>query len=208
MRKRYLIFFLGLIIQSVGITLVVKSLLGTSPISSVPYVLSLALPFTFGQTTMAVSTLFVIAQFLIARKDFPTIQFLQIPVTIIFGVCIDISMYLLAWVVPEAYLWKIFVLLLGAILVALGVAFQILADVLMLSGEGIVYAISCVFKIEFGKVKTRFDCFLVASAVILSLYYLGTIEGVREGTLISALITGVIARFFIRLLKPILHLKK
>lgn len=207
MKKRYLVFFLGLVIQSVGITLVVKSLLGTSPISSVPYVLSLALPFTFGQTTMAVSILFVVAQFLLARENFPPIQFLQIPINLIFGVCIDISMYLLAWVVPQAYLMKIFVLLFGAVLVALGVALQILADVLMLSGEGIVYAISCVFKIEFGKVKTRFDCFLVATAVILSLFYLGTIEGVREGTLISALVTGVIARFFIRMLKPALKLK-
>lgn len=32
--------------MSLGIVLIIKSALGTSPISSVPYVLSLALPFT------------------------------------------------------------------------------------------------------------------------------------------------------------------
>ena len=43
MIKRYGIFLIGLIFMSLGIVLIIKSALGTSPISSVPYVLSLAL---------------------------------------------------------------------------------------------------------------------------------------------------------------------
>lgn len=49
MIKRYGIFLIGL-----------TSALGTSPISSVPYVLSLALPFTVGQFNFAVSSLMFI----------------------------------------------------------------------------------------------------------------------------------------------------
>lgn len=49
MIKRYGIFLIGLTFMSLGIVLIIKSALGTSPISSVPYVLSLALPFTVGQ---------------------------------------------------------------------------------------------------------------------------------------------------------------
>lgn len=60
-------------IQSAGIALVVKSLLGTSPISSLPYVLSLILPFTFGQTTFAVNMLFVVFELLMLRRNFPAV---------------------------------------------------------------------------------------------------------------------------------------
>ena len=39
--KRYIIFFIGLYINSLGVALITKASLGTSPISSIPYVLSL-----------------------------------------------------------------------------------------------------------------------------------------------------------------------
>ncbi len=74
---------------------------------------------------------------------------------------------------------------------------QVIANVLMLPGEGIVYAISTVFKWEFGRVKTCFDCSIVASALLLSLTVLHTLTGVREGTLAAALLTGITARFLI-----------
>ena len=183
-------------IQSAGIALVVKSLLGTSPISSLPYVLSLISPFTFGQTTFAINMVFVVFELLMLRRDFPAVFWLQIPVTILFGFCIDFFMNLFT-IVPDAYALKLLLCLLGTALVALGVAGQGIADVLMLAGEAIVQAISQVFHFEFGWVKTAFDCSLVVSAAIFSYTQLGTIEGIREGTLISALITGSIARFFI-----------
>lgn len=125
-------------IQSAGIALVVKSLLGTSPISSLPYVLSLISPFTFGQTTFAVNMVFVVFELLMLRRDFPAVFWLQIPVTILFGFCIDFFMRLFA-IVPEAYALKLLLCLLGTSLVALGVAGQGIADVLMLAGEGAVY---------------------------------------------------------------------
>ena len=36
--KRYIIFFIGLYINSLGVALITKASLGTSPISSIPYV--------------------------------------------------------------------------------------------------------------------------------------------------------------------------
>lgn len=195
--KRYLIFTIGILVQSAGIALVVKSLLGTSPISSLPYVLSLAYPFTLGQTTFVVNMAFLVGQIALLRHRFNSVQLFQIPVTLVFAFFIDVSMALLENVIPELYLAKMAVLLLGAAFVALGVSLQVIAHVLMLAGEAIVQAISQVFHFEFGWIKTAFDCTLVASAALFSFTQLGTIEGIREGTLISALITGSIARFFI-----------
>ena len=165
-------------IQSAGIALVVKSLLGTSPISSLPYVLSLILPFTFGQTTFAVNMVFVVFELLMLRRDFPAVFWLQIPVTILFGFCIDFFMQLFA-IVPEAYALKLLLCLLGTALVALGVAGQGIADVLMLAGEGAVYVFARKTGIDFGKVKVGNDISLVAIAAIVSVLTIGTIEGIR-----------------------------
>ena len=82
-------------------------------------------------------------------------------------------------------------------------AVQGIANVLMLPGEGIVYAVSRCFHIEFGKVKAANDVSLVSLAAVISLAYLGGIEGIREGTLISALITGTIARYFLKNLSKV-----
>ena len=200
--KRYLLLILAVMIQSAGIALVVKSLLGTSPISSLTYVLSLISPFTFGQTTFAVNMVFVVFELLMLRRDFPAVFWLQIPVTILFGFCIDFFMQLFA-IVPEAYALKLLLCLLGTALVALGVAGQGIADVLMLAGEGAVYVFARKTGIDFGKVKVGNDISLVAIAAIVSVLTIGTIEGIREGTLISALLTGIIARFYLRHLSRI-----
>ena len=63
--KRYMIFTIGILLQSAGIALVVKSLLGTSPISSVPYVLSLVFPYSLGEMTFLINMVFLLAQVLI-----------------------------------------------------------------------------------------------------------------------------------------------
>ncbi|MFA6851083.1 MAG: DUF6198 family protein, partial [Selenomonadaceae bacterium] len=136
--KRYLIFFIGMLVQSAGIALVVKSLLGTSPISSVPYVLSQAFPYTLGTMTFAVNMVFIAAQIVILQHDFHPPQLLQIPVTFVFAAFIDMHMYLLSGVVPEQYVLKLLVLFIGVAFVALGVSLQVIANVVMLSGEAIV----------------------------------------------------------------------
>ena len=196
--QRYILFFLGILVQAAGITLLVKSLLGTSPISTTPYAMSLILPYTFGQTTLMVNMLFVLGEILLLRRKFHAVQLMQVPITFVFTIFIDFFMAILFHTVPEFYPWRMLILLSGTALIALGVALQVIANVLMLPGEGFVYAISQAFCIEFGKVKTWFDCILVATGATLCLLFLPSIEGIREGTLISALITGSIARWFIR----------
>lgn len=194
---RYSLFVFAVVVQASGIPLVVKSLLGTSPISSLPYVISLASPFSLGQMTFAINLLLILAQYLLLRSRFDNIQFLQVPVLVVFSYFIDFFMAIWAWVTPQSYILQLITLLMGTTLIAFGVAVQGIANVLMLPGEGIVYAVSRYFHLDFGKVKTANDVILVALAALISLRYLGGIEGIREGTLIAALITGTIARFFL-----------
>ena len=82
---RYAWFILGIVINGFGVAAITKAALGTSPISSVPYVLSLRFPFSLGQFTFIFNMFLILGQWLLLKKDFKPFQFLQIGVTFIFS---------------------------------------------------------------------------------------------------------------------------
>ena len=192
--KRYLIFLVGLFVNSLGVSLITKANLGTSPISSIPYVLSLNFPFTLGNFTIFFSIFLIVLQLIILRKNFKLEHILQIPVSIIFGYFIDFTMILLYWVNPEAYIMKIVYLLIGCLILGVGVYMEVLADVVMLPGESFVRAIVLTWKTNFGTTKICFDVSMSVIAAVLSFVFAGRLAGVREGTVIAALLVGFIAR--------------
>ena len=192
--KRYLIFLVGLFVNSLGVSLITKADLGTSPISSIPYVLSLNFPFTLGNFTIFFSIFLIVLQLIILRKNFKLEHILQIPVSIIFGYFIDLTMILFSWVNPEAYIMKIVYLLIGCLILGVGVYMEVLADVVMLPGESFVRAIVLTWKTNFGTTKICFDVSMSVIAAVLSFVFAGKLAGVREGTVIAALLVGFIAR--------------
>ena len=192
--KRYVIFLIGLFVNSLGVSLITKASLGTSPISSIPYVLSLSFPFTLGNFTIFFSIFLILLQLLILRKNFKLEHVLQIPVSIIFGYFIDLTMLLFAWVNPQVYIMKIIYLLIGCLILGFGVYMEVLADVVMLPGESFVRAIVLTWKTNFGTTKICFDVSMSVIAAILSFVFTGRLNGVREGTIIAALLVGFIAR--------------
>ena len=192
--KRYLIFLVGLFVNSLGVSLITKANLGTSPISSIPYVLSLNFPFTLGNFTIFFSIFLIALQLIILRRNFKLEHILQIPVSIIFGYFIDLTMILFSWVNPEAYIMKIVYLLIGCLILGVGVYMEVLADVVMLPGESFVRAIVLTWKTNFGTTKICFDVSMSVIAAVLSFVFAGRLDGVREGTVIAALLVGFIAR--------------
>ena len=192
--KRYVIFLIGLFVNSLGVSLITKASLGTSPISSIPYVLSLSFPFTLGNFTIFFSIFLILLQLLILRKNFKLEHVLQIPVSIVFGYFIDLTMLLFAWVNPQVYIMKIIYLLIGCLILGFGVYMEVLADVVMLPGESFVRAIVLTWKTNFGTTKICFDVSMSVIAAILSFVLTGRLNGVREGTIIAALLVGFIAR--------------
>ena len=185
---------MGLFVNSLGVSLITKANLGTSPISSIPYVLSLNFPFTLGNFTIFFSIFLIVLQLIILRKNFKLEHILQIPVSIIFGYFIDLTMILFSWVNPEAYIMKIVYLLIGCLILGVGVYMEVLADVVMLPGESFVRAIVLTWKTNFGTTKICFDVSMSVIAAVLSFVFAGRLDGVREGTVIAALLVGFIAR--------------
>lgn len=197
--RRYLLFVVALFINAFGIALITKALLGTSPITSTTYVLSMFTPLTMGQWTIILNLLFMLFELpFMTRADLKTdrrIFLLQIPVTLFFGTFIDCSMSALFWLMPEAYAAKIVSLLIGCVVLAVGIALEVKVNVAMAAGEYFVRAISRRLHREFGYVKLAFDVTLVILACVLSLVFLSNISGVREGTVTAALIVGPIVHF-------------
>lgn len=197
--RRYLLFVVALFVNSLGIAFITKALLGTSPITSITYVLSMFTPYSMGVWTILLNLLFVLIELpLMTKKDLKAdlrMYLSQIPISFCLGVFIDISMFVLSWLNPSVYGAKIACLLVGCVILALGIAMEVKANIAMLAGEFMVNTISRRFKKDFGYVKLGFDVTLLVIACALSLIFMSGIRGVREGTVVAALLVGPIVHF-------------
>lgn len=193
--KRYLLLLVGLSIMAFGVAFSIKASLGTSPISSVPYVVSLFTPLTVGTATIVMHCVFILLQILILRRNYHPIQLMQLPVAFFFGYLTDFGVWAVQGVRCSTYWQQWSVCLIGILLVAVGVSLEVKAGVVVLAGEGVVLAICKVLpKIKFGYMKVGFDVTLVVIACVLSLGFTGRLQGVREGTVAAALLVGLIAK--------------
>ena len=192
--KRYLLLCIGLFIMSLGVAFSIKANLGTSPISSVPYVISLISSMTVGTVTIIMHCVFILLQIVILRKEYQLIQLMQLPVALIFGVMTDFSVWLLNWVEYSSYLTQWILCAVGILLVATGVSIEVTANVVTLAGEGLVLAICKVLPVKFGNMKVCFDVTLVVIAILIGFIAKGELLGVREGTVAAALFVGLIAK--------------
>lgn len=190
-RRRALLFAFGVVVAGFGVALSTQAGLGATPISSVPWVLTTVTPLSYGTLTLLMNILFVALQFGILRKRFSPFQFLQIPATFLFGLCIDLGMWLTRPLVTDCYPLQVLMLVCGAVLLAVGIGCQIHSDYLCVPGDALVKTISAEFGVRLPRVKISFDAFLTVSALILSWIFLGRIEGVREGTFISVFLVGL-----------------
>ena len=197
--RRYLVFSISLFIIALGISLITRSDLGTSPITSVPYVASLNTPVSLGTYFFLFTIILICMQMLLLGKkgimERKVELLMQFPVAFVLSVFTDFGMWFTAGYIPEAYYVKIISLIIGCIVLALGICLEVTTDVTMISAEYTIQFATIRFKKDFGAIKIGFDVSLVLFAILCSWLLSGKIEGVREGTIIAALITGPFVRF-------------
>ena len=194
--NRYIVYIISLFIISLGASLSIKANLGTSPLICIPYVSSLITNLTVGTTSFIFSIILIAIQVILLRRGFEKRQFLQIVIGTIFSLFIDVTLMMISFINLTDYISQVFILLLSCVVMAFGVLLEVKTEVVFIPGDGFIVAIAKVLKKEFGKVKSYCDVSFVVIAVILSFAFLGYLAGVREGTVISALIIGQIVRIF------------
>lgn len=97
-------FVAALFVMSLGISLVTRGNLGTTPISSLPLVSSYASSLTFGETTFLINLFFVAGQWVLLRRSINKLLLLaQIPITLAFSYFIDTSMKFTEFLSSDVY---------------------------------------------------------------------------------------------------------
>lgn len=199
--KRYFIFFVGLFFNAFGVAFTTKALLGASPIAAIPYSLSLIFPrFTMGNYVIMFNILLVLLQWLILRDKANKAELaLQVVVVFAFGYCTDFSNYLLRNMIPSNYAVKLLLLVIGCGILAAGVYFELIGNVVMLPGNGFPKALAEKLKKQYGPVRMTSDITMTVIAAILCLVFLKKLSGVREGTIIAAFLVGNIVTLWNKL---------
>lgn len=190
--KRLVVYLIGVYFTAVAIAISKMTPLGISPNSSLPNEISLILDANLGLVTAIVFASFVFIQWILLGKDFKVINFIQVLLSIIYGFFVNSAVALVNRVLPpcDTYLLQIIYTLVSAVLLGASVKVYLAPKVMALPAEGLAQAVAQRFKIPFPTAKNVCDITIVTISVILSFVYFGTLYGIREGTIIHAILVG------------------
>jgi len=203
--QRVLLYVFALFLISLGVVFNVNAYLGVSPIAVLPFTTSLIFGLTLGTAAFLVFSLFALAQVLILRREFQWIQLSQVLVSRLVGYFVDFLNMLLGDFRIPGYGGQLLMLAIGIVLVASGVALHMKARLVTLPPAALVAAIAKKLRSQFHKVKVVVDCSFVAAAAALSFLFLGSVVGIREGTVISAILMGRLIPYINRAAAPVLR---
>ena len=83
LKVRIPMYFIGLFVMTIGIALSVKSNLGVSPVSSIPYTMTCVWGIEMGKATILFHIILVLIQILLLRKKFKPVQLLQVVIGVV-----------------------------------------------------------------------------------------------------------------------------
>lgn len=193
LKIRLPMYFMGLFVMTIGIALSVKSNLGVSPVSSIPYTMTCVWGIEMGRATILFHIVLVVIQVIILRKNFKPANLLQVLVGVVFGYFTTFCNYLATFLPSTDNIFiRLLMMLASTVFVAFGIFMYLPADIMPLAGEGAMKAVSDVSGIEFSKVKVGFDCSMVVISVTTCLICIHSLGSVGAGTVIAAILVGVI----------------
>lgn len=196
--KRYILCFIGLFIASMGVAFSTKAGLGTSPVPSLPYSLSLVSSlFSFGGWVIVLSVVQIAVQVILLRKKCKPLEIIiQTILAFVYGYLTNLSCLLIRNIPVNSYPEQLLYMAIGCFALAFGIWLQLKGGVAMLSGEAMNRAISEVTGKRYENIKILFDIIYLALSAVICLVFLGELKGVREGSIISAIAVGLIIKLY------------
>ncbi len=200
---QHVLLLVSLCVMTLGVAVCVRSMLGSSVISTLPYVFEtagkqdLGVPkFTIGQYTYIMNGILVLGQILVLRRKFEPVQLFQLLVGFVFGSLIDVNMMLTSWLEPVELWQKVVSQVLGCTILGIGIGLEVRCGSVTMPGEGFPVAVSQVTGVEFSKIKICVDCGLVILAVIFSYVFFGAWQWyiVGIGTLFAMVYVGMVVK--------------
>ncbi len=201
---QHVLLLVSLCIMTFGVAVCVRSMLGSSVISTLPYVFETAgkqgvggVPqFTIGQYTYIMNAVLVAGQIAVLRRRFEPVQLFQLLVGFVFGSLIDVNMSLTSWLAPTELWSKAVAQVAGCTVLGFGIALEVRCGSVTMPGEGFPVAVSEVTGIEFAKMKIVVDISLVVLAVVFCYVFFGAWQWyiVGIGTLFAMVYVGAVVR--------------
>ena len=188
---RILFYVLGLLIMAFGVAISVNSELGVSTVNSLPYVISLITGSNLGTCVIIVFGCYIVVQILLLRKQFKWINLTQIIFSTIFGYFTDFAKFVVGDFALPTYFGKLVMLAVSIVMIAVGVSMYV--GTKLLPGK------------SFHQVKVVVDCIVVVAALVLSVVFLHGLYGVREGTILCALLVGSAMKPIQKVLLPVMN---
>lgn len=189
---RFIVYIIGLFIMTLGVSMSVKSDLGVSPVSSIPYTITCIFGLEMGKATILFHIFLVIIQIFILRKEFKAKNLLQVVVGVLFGYFTTFSNYLFTYLpTPNNIFIRLILMIVSTLFIAVGIFFYLPADIVPLAGEGAMKAISDKTGVVFSRVKIGFDLTMVLISLISCLIALHRLGSVGVGTIIAAVLVGI-----------------
>lgn len=201
MIKSYALFLIGLFIASMGVALSAKAGLGTSPVASVPYSVSLVNhTLTFGWWLNMWSVLQIAVQIALLRKKCKPVEIIiQTVLAFVYGYLTDFSCKLISGLQANTYIMQSALMILSCFVLGFGIWIQFKGGVAMLPGEAMNRAISEVTGKKYENIKIFFDVLYIIVAAAICFIFIGKLEGVREGSIIAAVLIGNIIKLYNKL---------
>ena len=198
MIKRYSLFLLGLFIASMGVAFSTKAGLGTSPVASLPYSVSLVSDiFTFGGWLNLLSVIQIAVQIIVMKGKCNYFEItIQTILAFVYGYLTNLSCFIIRNLIATSYMVQLIYMILGCFILALGIWIQVKGNVAMLPGEAMNRAISMRTGKRYENIKIFFDVIYIALSAIICLVFLRRLEGVREGSIIAAIFVGNIIKLY------------
>ena len=197
---RCIIYFFGLLIMTLGVAVSVKSDLGVSPVSSIPYTMTCVWRIEMGKATIVFHAALVLVQVILLRRKFQLKNLLQIPVGVLFGYMTTFSNHLMTFLPDPGNIYiRLGMVVISTVLVAIGLFFYVPADIIPLAGEGVMLAISKVADKAFSTVKIAFDVTMVVISLITCLILIHSLGSVGIGTVIAAVMVGMVLKLITKL---------
>ena len=126
LKIRTALYFVGLFVMTIGIALSVKSNLGVSPVSSIPYTMTCVWGIEMGKATILFHIVLVLLQILLLRRKFKPAQLLQVLVGVIFGYFTTFCNYMVSFLpTPENLVIRVGMVLASTVFVAIGIFFYL-----------------------------------------------------------------------------------
>lgn len=191
--KRLIMYFLGLFTMTIGVALSVKSNLGMSPVSSIPYTMTCIWGIEMGKATIIFHCFLVLLQMILLRRNFKPVNLLQVLVGIVFGYFTTFCNWGVSFLpTPENLVIRLLMMLISTVIIAFGIFMYLPPNIMPLAGEGAMKAVSDVTGIAFPKVKVGFGITMVVISLISCLIFIKGLGSVGIGTIIAAFLVGSI----------------